>query len=237
MHGSKSTWRSSTSPPGSSCRPVSSVSAEEYLDARRRRFHYVRTMDELLGEDGLLLTPTLASDGGLADGRSSPDSDVHGLPPEVYSTALQNVTGHPALTLPFGMLPTGLPFGLQVTGAHYDDYLLARHRRPRAKTRTRGRATAPGYDRSRASSSRAATSTDWKPQPPDIAPDDRRQLVGELGGILDRFDLTSPRIDRYCKGKASVEDSCKTHREHDHVFKVPDEPRRLTTWREICDDV
>jgi Asp-tRNA(Asn)/Glu-tRNA(Gln) amidotransferase A subunit family amidase len=101
-----------------------SVSAEEYLDARRRRFHYVRTMDELLGENGLLLTPTLASAGCLADGRLSPGSDVHGLPPEVYSTAVQNVTGNPALTLPIGMLPTGLPFGLQVTGAHYADYLL-----------------------------------------------------------------------------------------------------------------
>ena len=100
------------------------VTAEEYLAARRRRFHYVRTMDELLGEDGVLLTPTLAAEGCMADGRLRPDSDVHGLPPEVYSTAMQNVTGHPALTLPFGMLGTGLPFGLQVTGAHFDDYRL-----------------------------------------------------------------------------------------------------------------
>ena len=37
---------------------------------------------------------------------------------------MQNITGHPALTLPFGMLGTGLPFGLQVTGAHYDDHRL-----------------------------------------------------------------------------------------------------------------
>jgi len=100
------------------------VSAEEYLSARRRRFLYVRTLDELLGDDGLLLTPTVASDGWLADGRLSGGSDVHGLPPEVYSTAVQNVTGHPALSIPFGMLATGLPFGLQVTAAHYDDYRL-----------------------------------------------------------------------------------------------------------------
>ena len=31
---------------------------------------------------------------------------------------------NPAITLPFGMLPTGLPFGLQVTAAHYDDCRL-----------------------------------------------------------------------------------------------------------------
>ena len=60
----------------------------------------------------------------MADGRLSGGSDVHGLPPEVYSTAVQNVTGHPALSIPFGMLATGLPFGLQVTAAHYDDYRL-----------------------------------------------------------------------------------------------------------------
>jgi Asp-tRNA(Asn)/Glu-tRNA(Gln) amidotransferase A subunit family amidase len=100
------------------------VTAEEYLAARRRRFLYVRTLDELLGDDGVLLTPTLAAEGCMADGRLRPDAEVHGLPPEVYSTAMQNITGHPALSLPFGMLPTGLPFGLQVTAGHYDDYKL-----------------------------------------------------------------------------------------------------------------
>jgi Asp-tRNA(Asn)/Glu-tRNA(Gln) amidotransferase A subunit family amidase len=100
------------------------VTADEYLRARRRRYLYVRTMDELLGVDGLLLTPTVASAGWLADGRLEASSSVHGLPPEVYSTAMQNVTGHPALTVPAGMLSTGLPFGLQITGPHFHDYRL-----------------------------------------------------------------------------------------------------------------
>ena len=100
------------------------VTIEQYLDARRRRYLYVRRLDELLGHDGLLLTPTVASSGWLADGRLSEGDDVHGLPPEVYSTALQNVTGHPALTLPFGTLSTGLPFGLQVTAPRYADTWL-----------------------------------------------------------------------------------------------------------------
>jgi Asp-tRNA(Asn)/Glu-tRNA(Gln) amidotransferase A subunit family amidase len=100
------------------------VSVEDYLAARRRRYLYVRTMDELLGENGLLLTPTVASQGWLADGRLDATSPVHGLPPEVYSTAMQNVTGNPALTLPMGTLPTGLPFGLQLTAPHFHDYRL-----------------------------------------------------------------------------------------------------------------
>jgi Asp-tRNA(Asn)/Glu-tRNA(Gln) amidotransferase A subunit family amidase len=121
------------------------VTVEDYLDARRRRFLYVRTMDQLLGEDGLLLTPTVASEGWLADGRLTADAAVHGLPPEVYSTAMQNVTGNPAMSLPFGTLPTGLPFGLQVTAPHFHDYRLldvaelfeAAHPWPR---------TAPGFE-------------------------------------------------------------------------------------------
>jgi Asp-tRNA(Asn)/Glu-tRNA(Gln) amidotransferase A subunit family amidase len=81
-------------------------------------------MDELLGHDGLLLTPTVASAGWLADGRLDASSPIHGLPPEVYSTAMQNITGHPALTLPAGTLSTGLPFGLQVSAPHFHDYRL-----------------------------------------------------------------------------------------------------------------
>jgi Asp-tRNA(Asn)/Glu-tRNA(Gln) amidotransferase A subunit family amidase len=100
------------------------VTAEQYLEARRRRYQFVRTMDELLGEHGVLLTPAVASEGWLADGRLDEQSAVHGLPPEVYSTAMQNVTGNPALTIPFGSLPTGLPFGLQLTAPHFHDYRL-----------------------------------------------------------------------------------------------------------------
>lgn len=100
------------------------VNAEEYLAARRRRYLYVRTMDELLGDDGLLLTPTVAHDGWLANGQLDATSVVHGLPPEVYSTAMQNVTGNPALSLPFGFTGSGLPFGLQLTAPRFHDYRL-----------------------------------------------------------------------------------------------------------------
>jgi Asp-tRNA(Asn)/Glu-tRNA(Gln) amidotransferase A subunit family amidase len=100
------------------------VDINDYLGARRRRYLYVRRMDQLLQGGGALLTPTVAAPGWLADGRMNDESDVHGLAPEVYSTALQNITGHPALSLPFGHLPSGLPFGLQVTLEHYRDEAL-----------------------------------------------------------------------------------------------------------------
>lgn len=62
---------------------------------------------------------------GLA-GRGAPvhDRSSWPLPAEVYNTSLQNMPGHPALSLPAGRLPNGLPFGLQVTGPRFRDHLL-----------------------------------------------------------------------------------------------------------------
>jgi Asp-tRNA(Asn)/Glu-tRNA(Gln) amidotransferase A subunit family amidase len=52
------------------------------------------------------------------------DDQVGPLPGEVFNTSVQNTTGHPALSLPAGRLPNGLPFGLQVTGPRFRDQLL-----------------------------------------------------------------------------------------------------------------
>ncbi len=100
------------------------VTLDGYLAARRRRFGYVRELDELLGEDGIVLSPTIASPGWLAEGRLTADDQVGALPGKVYNTSVQNTTGHPALSLPAGRLPNGLPFGLQVTGPRFRDDLL-----------------------------------------------------------------------------------------------------------------
>jgi Asp-tRNA(Asn)/Glu-tRNA(Gln) amidotransferase A subunit family amidase len=100
------------------------VTIADYIAAQRRRFGYVRDLDELLGEDGVVLSPTIASEGWLADGRLSAGDPVRELPAEVYNTSVQNMTGHPALSLPAGQLPNGLPFGLQVTGPRFGDHLL-----------------------------------------------------------------------------------------------------------------
>jgi len=59
------------------------VSIDDYLAARRRRYLYVRRMDQLLEGGGLLLTPTVAAEGWLADGRMNDEAEIHGLAPEV----------------------------------------------------------------------------------------------------------------------------------------------------------
>ena len=121
------------------------VTIDEYLAARRRRYLYVRELDTLLGEHGLLITPTVAAAGWLADGRMHEGAEVHGLAPEVYSTAMQNVTGNPAISIPWGHLPNGLPFGLQVTAPHYHDYRLIDVAAMMEATYPWAR-TAPGYE-------------------------------------------------------------------------------------------
>ena len=102
------------------------VGIDEYLEARRRRFEHVRQLDLLLGEAGVLLTPTVALEGWTPDGRTHDGAAGTMLPPSAYSTALQNVTGHPAMTLPAGRSDNGIPFGLQITGPRFGDDLLLR---------------------------------------------------------------------------------------------------------------
>ncbi|MEO8093643.1 MAG: amidase [Pseudolysinimonas sp.] len=97
-----------------------SVTADAYLAARRRRFDAVARLDELLAGGGALVTPTVAASGWAPDGRRG-DGQSGLLGAEMYSTAIQNVTGLPAVSLPAGLLPDGMPFGLQVTMPRWAD--------------------------------------------------------------------------------------------------------------------
>jgi Asp-tRNA(Asn)/Glu-tRNA(Gln) amidotransferase A subunit family amidase len=99
------------------------TSIEDYLAARRRRFEYVHDLDELLGCDKVLVTPTMAIEGLLADGRA-PGEKRPGSPVDACNTILANTTGHPALSVPAGRSPNGVPFGLQFIGPRFRDDLV-----------------------------------------------------------------------------------------------------------------
>jgi Asp-tRNA(Asn)/Glu-tRNA(Gln) amidotransferase A subunit family amidase len=120
------------------------VPIDAYLAARRRRYDAVARMDEVLGGTAALVTPAVAVAGWSPDGRVG-DGARGLLGPEVYSTAIQNMTGLPAISLPAGPLPDDMPFGLQVTLWRWADRALLdlaaawEHAHP-------WRRTAPGYD-------------------------------------------------------------------------------------------
>jgi Asp-tRNA(Asn)/Glu-tRNA(Gln) amidotransferase A subunit family amidase len=99
------------------------VSFEDYLAARRRRFGYVRALDELLGDDAVICSPVMAISSCPADG-VLPGADAPGLPTDVYDTQAQNMTGHPAVSVPAGRSADGVPFGLQITGPRFRDHLV-----------------------------------------------------------------------------------------------------------------
>lgn len=99
------------------------VPPKEYLDARLRRFEYVRALDELLGDDGAVCSPVMALTSCPADG-VLPGATEPGLPPDAYVTQAQNMTGHPAVAVPAGLTPEGVPFGLQITGPRFRDDLV-----------------------------------------------------------------------------------------------------------------
>ncbi len=100
-----------------------SVSVADYLAARRRRFAYARALDELLGADRLLVTPATPQEGFYCDGREI-GAKRPGTSVSSHNTQVQNMTGHPALSVPAGRSPNGVPFGLQITGPRFADALV-----------------------------------------------------------------------------------------------------------------
>jgi Asp-tRNA(Asn)/Glu-tRNA(Gln) amidotransferase A subunit family amidase len=95
-------------------------SADAYVAARRRRLAYTRWFDDLLGEDAVVLGPVMAQDAMAAEG---PPGGA-GSTGDAYLTAPQNLTGHPALSVPAGRYESGVSFGLQVTGPRFAEDLL-----------------------------------------------------------------------------------------------------------------
>jgi Asp-tRNA(Asn)/Glu-tRNA(Gln) amidotransferase A subunit family amidase len=99
------------------------TSFDDYLAARSRRCSYVEELDALLGHDAVIASPTVAAEGWLPHGpRPGVDEVTAGA--DVWNGIVQNMTGHPAITVPAGVLPNGVPFGLQLTGPKWSDDLL-----------------------------------------------------------------------------------------------------------------
>jgi Asp-tRNA(Asn)/Glu-tRNA(Gln) amidotransferase A subunit family amidase len=117
---------------------------DEYVAARRRRFEYVRELDELLGDDAVLLTPTNCFTWIRADG-SHPETGKVGDSADAFNTDPQNMTGHPAISVPAGVSGDGVPFGLEITAPRFRDGMALAAAEAWERTNA-WPLTAPGYD-------------------------------------------------------------------------------------------
>ena len=95
---------------------------DEYMVVRRRRFEYVRELDLLLGDDAVLLTPTNCRSWIRTNG-DDPETGEPGDEADAFNTDPQNMTGHPATSVPAGVSPDGVPFGLEITAPRFRDDL------------------------------------------------------------------------------------------------------------------
>jgi Asp-tRNA(Asn)/Glu-tRNA(Gln) amidotransferase A subunit family amidase len=119
------------------------VSVDRYLQARRNRFAYAARMDELLGADAVFVCPTMGAEGFLANGDLPDNGEPAGS--DAYNTGEANLTGHPALSVPAGVCPNDIPFGLQITGPRWRDDIVLELGRAWERANP-WPAVAPGYD-------------------------------------------------------------------------------------------
>jgi Asp-tRNA(Asn)/Glu-tRNA(Gln) amidotransferase A subunit family amidase len=86
----------------------------DYLAAARQRWAECARVDALLGEDGVLLTPTVNAVAWAPEGPLP--TTVAGIDDSwgAVNTADFNFTGHPAINVPLGRDDAGVPFGLQI---------------------------------------------------------------------------------------------------------------------------
>lgn len=102
--------------------------ASDYLRAQRARARIMAHMNRVFEKVDVLATPSTAVTAPVI-----PVSDDHESWSDLSTTIelmrfafLQNLTGHPAITVPSGYDAAGLPIGFELTGRHWDEALLLR---------------------------------------------------------------------------------------------------------------
>ena len=96
------------------------VLGEDYVRAMRGREALRQAVDAALAGADALLLPTLAI---TAPPLGANSVDVGGIKEPVRGITLRltqtfNITGHPAMSIPMGLSPDGLPCGCQIVGRH-----------------------------------------------------------------------------------------------------------------------
>lgn len=106
------------------------MTAEAMKMAPILRSQLYRTVEDLLAENDLLLSPTVSGPPPKADSDPAGDYHVDGVPVGdlrsgwfTYPTPF-NLTGHPAISIPIGRTEDGLPVGLHAVSRWGDEQIL-----------------------------------------------------------------------------------------------------------------
>jgi|HubBroStandDraft_6_1064221.scaffolds.fasta_scaffold57750_2 amidase len=105
-----------------------SATSDEYRVAADTRSLALAALERAFTAFDLIMTPTVSIDGipnGHRGGTRGP-TDIDGVPIDSFflgwaHTAVLNLTGHPAASVPVGFSARGLPVGMQVIGRRFDD--------------------------------------------------------------------------------------------------------------------
>jgi aspartyl-tRNA(Asn)/glutamyl-tRNA(Gln) amidotransferase subunit A len=97
------------------------LSAEDYVQARRRRRQMIADVDEVFRDFDILLTAS-----ALAPACRIDDPDMLAHTHRLQAWTPFNVTGHPAVAVMCGLSKAGLPLSAQLVGRAFQDSLVLR---------------------------------------------------------------------------------------------------------------
>ncbi|KOR81825.1 hypothetical protein AM232_19275 [Bacillus sp. FJAT-21352] len=104
------------------------ISAYDYLNALQKRAEWTRRVSEIFLDVDVMITPAMP----IATADVQTEEVTIGGQDEslgdcmIRYTSLFNITGHPALSIPFGLTEPGIPLGLQLIANHNREDLLFR---------------------------------------------------------------------------------------------------------------
>ncbi|HET9665339.1 MAG TPA: amidase family protein, partial [Desertimonas sp.] len=93
---------------------------QHYAMARNLAYELRQAYDDALADHDVLVMPTMPTTATTIPAADAPRDESLAAQPMIGNTAPFDVTGHPATSVPAGLVD-GLPAGLMIIGRHFDD--------------------------------------------------------------------------------------------------------------------
>jgi Asp-tRNA(Asn)/Glu-tRNA(Gln) amidotransferase A subunit family amidase len=100
-----------------------SLTAADYVRDQRIRFRVLADLENLIGDDGVLICPTINVESYPALGPVSINVTGSRIPGSGFNTMDFNATGNPCLSMPMGLDSHGVPTGFQIVAPRFSDGL------------------------------------------------------------------------------------------------------------------